>query len=120
MINFLSRPTLAAAAGVALLAGVTAGAVAQQQTAAVEKAEIKIQNFSFAPKALTIKAGTEVTWVNDDEEPHNIVNVGQATRVFRSPGLDGTEKFSFVFEKAGEYDYICSIHPRMEGKIVVQ
>jgi plastocyanin len=79
------------------------------------------QNFDFEPKALTVAPGTEVTWFNGDEEPHNIVNAdpGQP-RLFRSQGLDGGEKYSFTFDKPGTYRYICSIHPRMEGTIIVK
>jgi plastocyanin len=119
MINSLVRRTLAATAGTVLLA-VASGAVAQQ-VAAARSAEISIENFSFTPTALTVAPGTTVTWVNNDEEPHNIVNAdaGQP-RLFRSQGLDGGDKYTFVFDKAGTYKYICSVHPRMEGTIVVK
>jgi len=118
MLYSLSRRILAGAAGIALLS-VAAGAFAQQM-AATNKTEISIENFSFTPSTLTVGVGTEVTWVNNDEEPHNIVNVGQPTRVFRSGGLDGGEKYSFIFDKPGTYEYICSIHPHMSGKVVVK
>jgi plastocyanin len=118
MLTSLVRRALAAAAGGALLA-VAAGAVAQQ-IASAPSAEISIENFSFSPAALTVAPGTSVTWVNNDEEPHNIVNVGQATRLFRSQGLDGGDKYAFVFDQPGTYEYICSIHPRMSGKIIVK
>jgi plastocyanin len=119
MINSVIRNTLAAATGSVLLA--LAGGVLAQKVAATESAQITIQNFDFEPKALTVAPGTAVTWVNDDEEPHNIVNAdpGQP-RLFRSPGLDGGEKYTFTFDKPGTYRYICSIHPHMEGTIIVR
>src|SRR6476659_6975119 len=39
--------------------------------------EIGIDNFQFTPTTLTVKAGTTVTWVNDDDVPHLIVNTEQ-------------------------------------------
>ncbi len=117
MINSLVRRTLAAAAGIALLA-VAAGAVAQQ-VATAGSAEISIENFAFKPATLTVAPGTAVTWVNNDEEPHNIVSAEQP-RVFRSQAVDGGEKYTFVFDKPGTYAYICSVHPHMHGTIIVK
>jgi plastocyanin len=116
MINFLSRRNLIAICGVALLA-MAGGAVAQQ--AASGTAEIDIKNFAFVPATLTVAAGTAVTWVNQDEEPHNIVDLAKP-HVFRSPGIDGGEKYTFVFDKPGTYEYVCSVHPHMHGTIVVK
>ena len=118
MIDFLIRRTLAATAGAALLA-VGAGANAQQ-VAAAGPAEVAIKNFAFVPAIITVAPGTAVTWVNDDEEPHNIVNVGQPQRLFRSQAIDGGEKYTFVFDKPGTYQYICAVHPHMEGTIIVK
>jgi plastocyanin len=117
MIRISKLPPLAVVAGALLAFGVT-GAVAQQ-IAAAGPAEIAIQNFAFLPATLTVARGSTVTWVNRDEEPHNIVNVDQP-RVFRSAAVDGGEKFSFTFSNPGTYKYICSIHPHMSGTVVVQ
>src|SRR6266851_3158213 len=107
MINFLMRRTLAAAAGAAMVALGT-GAISQR-VAAAGAAEVAIQNFAFVPATLTVAAGTAVTWVNEDEEPHNIVNVGQPQRLFRSQAIDGGEKYTFVFDQPGTYQYICAV-----------
>jgi plastocyanin len=119
MIASLQRQFVVASVAAALL-GCVGGAGAQQQVAATGPAQISIDNFNFSPSTLTIAAGTKVTWVNNDEEPHTVVNVDQPTRVFRSGGLDSGDTYSFVFDKPGTYDYICSIHPHMSGKIVVK
>jgi plastocyanin len=72
-------------------------------------------------RATTVAPGTAVTWINNDEEPHNIVNVDpEQPRLFRSQGLEDGDKYTFLFAKAGTYKYICSVHPRMEGTIVVR
>ncbi|HLW98719.1 MAG TPA: cupredoxin family copper-binding protein [Candidatus Acidoferrales bacterium] len=82
-----------------------------------QTAQVKIDNFSFAPPTLTIAVGTTVTWTNQDDIPHNVVSTDKS---FKSKVMDTDEKFSFTFTKAGTYDYFCSIHPKMTGKVVVQ
>jgi len=89
---------------------------AQQSPAPVE---IKIDNFSFGPAAVTVPVGTTVTWVNHDDIPHTVVS-SDDPKVFKSKVLDTDEKFLFTFSKAGTYPYFCSIHPKMTGKVVVQ
>ena len=121
MINFPMRRGLVVGTA-AFLALASAGAVAQQQpapqqVAATAEAEISIQSFQFVPAILTVKAGTAVTWINRDEEPHNVVS---PDRVFRSKAIDGGEKFTTVFDKPGTYNYICAVHPHMRGKIIVE
>jgi amicyanin len=80
-------------------------------------ADVKVGNFTFGPKTLKVPVGTTVTWTNRDDIPHTVVSTD---RVFKSKVLDTDEKFSFTFSKAGTYDYFCSIHPKMTGKVVVQ
>ena len=90
-------------------------ASAQEKPAST--AEVKIDNFSFGPAAITVAVGTTVTWINRDDIPHTVVST---EKVFKSKVLDTDEKFSFTFTKPGEYPYFCSIHPKMTGKVVVQ
>ncbi|MEA2262995.1 MAG: hypothetical protein QOJ51_5820, partial [Acidobacteriaceae bacterium] len=86
-------------------------------SAAAGKAEVKIDNFSFSPAALKVKAGTQITWTNGDDIPHTVVGDGQA---FKSKVLATGEKFTFTADKPGTYSYSCSIHPNMTGKVVVE
>lgn len=81
-------------------------------------AEVKIDNFSFTPNAITVAAGTKVTWVNRDDIPHTVVSDDK--QMFRSKALDTDQSFSFTFDKPGTYPYFCSLHPKMTGKVVVQ
>ena len=90
---------------------------ANAQQGAATPAEVKIDNFSFGPAALTVAAGTTVTWTNRDDIPHTVVSTDN---VFKSKALDTDEKFSYTFTKAGTYPYFCSIHPKMTGTVVVQ
>ena len=79
-------------------------------------ANVGIANFAFTPSALTVKAGETVTFENHDSTVHSLVGVGG---FFRSKPLDTDDKFSFTFDKPGEYSYFCGLHPYMKGKIVV-
>ena len=79
--------------------------------------EVSIDNFSFTPMEMTIPAGAQVTWINKDDVPHTVISVDHQ---FKSKALDTDEKFSFTFEKPGTYEYFCSVHPKMTGKIIVK
>jgi plastocyanin len=85
--------------------------------ASPEAVEIKIDNFSFTPPTLTVKAGTQITWTNADDIPHTVVSDDQN---FKSKVLDTDEKFTFTASTPGTYSYFCSIHPKMTGKVVVE
>jgi plastocyanin len=78
---------------------------------------ITIDNFTFKPERTTVTPGTTVTWVNNDDIPHTIV---ETKKSFRSKPLDTENSFSFIFMDAGDYDYFCSLHPHMTGKVVVK
>jgi plastocyanin len=92
-------------------------AAAHFPQSALQANEVKIDNFTFGPSALTVAVGATVTWTNHDDIPHTVVSTDGA---FKSKALDTDDKFSFTFTKAGSYSYFCSIHPKMTGKIVVQ
>ena len=82
-----------------------------------EDATAKIDNFTFVPARLTVKAGTTVTWRNEDDIPHTVTSV---THLFKSRALDTDDSFSFTFTQSGTYEYFCSLHPRMTATIVVE
>ena len=85
--------------------------------AAASPATIQIDNFAFAPATLTVIAGTTVTWKNEDDSPHRVTEKNNG---FTSAALDTDDSFSHTFAAPGEYDYFCSMHPYMVGKIVVK
>ncbi len=86
--------------------------------AALAPNEIGIDNFKFAPSPLTVKAGTKVVWINNDDVPHLIVSTKNKFR--QSSVLDTSQRFAITLSKPGTYDYFCSLHPVMQGRIVVQ
>jgi plastocyanin len=107
------RVTALVAAALPELTAAGAAAV----TAAATPATVQIDNFAFAPAALTVTAGTTVTWKNEDDSPHRI---GDKNGTFKSTALDTDDTFSHTFAAPGEYPYICTIHPYMVGKIIVK
>jgi len=80
-------------------------------------AAVSIANFAFTPGDITVAPGATVTWSNDDGAPHGLAY---------KDGVKGTdvllpgEKFSRSYDNPGTFDYICSVHPYMTGKITVQ
>ena len=105
---------VAAAFGVVLL---VAAATFAARSAPATDAEVDIDQFTFLPQRITVKAGTTVTWINEDDVPHTIVS---SSKVFKSKALDTADKFSFTFTTPGTYDYFCSVHPHMTGAVVVE
>jgi len=91
-------------------------AIAPAALAAGSATTVEIQNFTFTPGELSVKAGTTVTWVNHDDIPHLVAATDKG---FRSPPLDTDDQFSFTFDKPGTFSYFCALHPRMTGTIVV-
>jgi plastocyanin len=79
--------------------------------------EIGIDNFNFTPATLTVKAGTAITWINKDDVPHLIVSPQNKFKA--SPVLDTDQRYSATLKTPGTYDYFCSLHPKMQGKIIV-
>ncbi|MBI3677856.1 MAG: cupredoxin domain-containing protein [Proteobacteria bacterium] len=109
MLSHALRHALPVAA-VLLLAG-------SQIATASDPNTIVIKNFDFSPMQTTVSVGATVTWQNQDEEPHTVTSDSGA---FRSGAIDGGASFTFKFDKPGTYKYVCSIHPKMVGTVVVK
>jgi plastocyanin len=112
-ITIVRNICVAAALAVAIIAAALPAAALAADT------EVKIDNFTFSPQRLTVKAGTTVTWINEDDIPHTVVSASD-TRLFKSKVLDTEDKFSFTFTTPGTFDYFCSLHPHMTATIVVE
>lgn len=78
---------------------------------------VMISNFAYVPRSIALNVGDSILWKHDDVAAHDSVSVDG---LFKSPVLERGGSFSFKFEKAGTYEYYCSIHPSMRGTIVVQ
>ena len=103
----------------AVFAAATLAAMAMfaAQSAQAANTEVQIDQFTFAPQRVTVKAGTTVIWINDDDVPHTVAS---SSKFFKSKALDTKDKFSFTFTTPGTYEYFCSLHPHMTGAIVVE
>jgi len=78
---------------------------------------VVVRNFAFGPRTLTVAAGTKVTWRFADEADHN-VDITQPK--VQSPNRHAGQTFGYTFTTPGTYDYVCSIHQYMTGRIVVK
>jgi len=79
--------------------------------------QVIIENFSYVPATLTVKAGTKVTWINRDDVPHT---VNENDKRFKSGTLDTDNQFSYTFSSPGTFSYFCALHPKMTGQIIVK
>ena len=111
------RPIIASSVLGAVIGSVLAAGVLFVHAADLSNT-VSIDNFTFTPKALTVKAGSTVTWTNHDDIPHGIAS---SENVFKkSAALDTDDSYSFTFTAPGTYQYFCYIHPHMVGTIVVE
>ena len=78
---------------------------------------VNIAGLAFSPTNLTVKAGTTVTWTNNDAATHTVTSDNGA---FTSSGnLKTNDTYQFTFMTAGSYPYHCTIHPSMQATITV-
>jgi plastocyanin len=114
-IRFIIALTLLIAA--LAITGSLAATPSTSTKAPAAAAEVRIDNFTFAPQTVTVPVGTTVHWTNRDDIPHTVASENKS---FRSKALDTDDGFTYTFTKPGTYNYFCSLHPRMTGKVVVQ
>ncbi len=115
MRTMLRRTLIAAALGGACALPLSALILpGQAQNAPVP---VGIDNLTFNPQKLTVKAGTTVIWTNKDDIPHAIAAVNKQ---FKSKTLDTDDGYAFTFTTPGSYEYFCSLHPHMTGTVVVE
>jgi len=111
------RPIIASSVLGAVIGSVLAAGVLFVHAADLSNT-VSIDNFTFTPKALTVKAGSTVTWTNHDDIPHGIASSDNTFK--KSAALDTDDSYSFTFTAPGTYQYFCYIHPHMVGTIVVE
>lgn len=89
-------------------------ASAPQQAATPPDLAVAIVDFAFEPSTLQVPADATVVWTNEGQAPHTV------TGDFADSGiLEPGQTFSHTFAEAGEYGYVCSIHPNMVGTVSV-
>ncbi|MFF3517455.1 plastocyanin/azurin family copper-binding protein [Streptomyces sp. NPDC002573] len=86
--------------------------------APVNGSAVAIKNFAFSPTTLKVKAGTTVTWTNQDTDPHTVTSTASGGPL-HSAALATHATYSYTFTKPGTYAYLCTIHPFMTGTVEV-
>jgi plastocyanin len=107
----MDRRRLALTAGsLALMVGIGAGpALAADRI-------VTISGFSYSPNTVTVNVGDTVTWTNQDASAHTATSSGN----FNTGNIAQNASKSVTFNSAGTFDYICTIHPTMQGTVVVR
>lgn len=101
------------------MAGMMGGGASSQPPAISEQSSVTIEmtDYDFTPRNLSIRAGTRVTWINRGAIPHTATlrNGGWDTGVLKQG-----ESKTLTFDEPGTYQYLCTIHPNMQGTLTVR
>ena len=81
--------------------------------------QVEIVDYGFSPNQMVIPLGSTVTFVNDGNDGHDVTGTGPGGD-WRSGPLAPSERYSRQFALSGTYTYVCTIHPEMRGRILVQ
>lgn len=98
---------------VALLAG---AAIAPAATARTARHTVIIDGVKYQPETVTARRGDTVVWINEDPFPHTVTAKG----VFDSHVIPAGKSWRYTPRKAGEYPYVCTLHPTMKGTLRVE
>lgn len=80
---------------------------------------VTIKDFAFNPGTITVKAGTKVTWTNEDSVSHTVTADNPSSDAPASGNIAKGQSYSFTFTKAGTYAYHCTPHPYMKATVIV-
>ena len=90
-------------------------ATAEPDAAVAAGSTVTIKDFAYSPETLTVAVGTTVTWINDDGSNHFVAFPDEKSGRLKMGAL-----YTRTFDSPGVYEYVCTLHPTMQGKIVVQ
>ncbi|MFL5781992.1 MAG: plastocyanin/azurin family copper-binding protein [Thermoleophilaceae bacterium] len=79
---------------------------------------IGMKDLRFHPASLSVKVGQKVTWKNEDTVDHNVTAKSGAK--FMSQAFGGGGSYSYTPRSAGTIKYVCTLHPGMDGTVVVR
>jgi plastocyanin len=99
-----------------LLAAGLAAACVPAGPAAAATHTVKIEGMKFVPATLTVQRGDTVVWRNDDVVPHTAT----ANGVFDSGNIAVGRSWSRAMKKSGRHEVVCTFHPGMKARVVVQ
>jgi len=86
-------------------------------TAAGATHTVTMDGTAFSPETLTVKRGDRVVWVNKDPFPHTATATSKA---FDSKGIAPGKSWRYEAVKVGTFDYVCTFHPTMKGRLIVE
>lgn len=111
---------LAFSLALAACGGSSGGSAASSEAAGAtsQSATVTIDDLTYMPADVTVVAGSQVTWSNDDDAPHTVTFDDDS--VESSQELKTGDEFSTTFAEAGTYPYVCAIHPDMKATVTVQ
>jgi len=81
--------------------------------ASSEPGVVTVSDNKFEPKTVEVGVGDTVTWKFEGNSAHNVTFDDEASDLTK----DGT--YERTFDEAGTFDYVCTVHPGMGGKVKV-
>jgi plastocyanin len=90
----------------------------KQHKAAKKSHTVRIDRFLFEPPVLTVHVGEIVEWKNAGSVPHTATSTDGKT--FDSGSIASGRSWRFKAVKKGTFNYVCTLHPNMKGKVIVQ
>jgi plastocyanin len=107
--------------GIVVIAGLfSLGSTYASQETPIEKepaargvTTVTVDDFRYSPRVIKVTPGTEVVWTFQDSVQHDV----RSATFGSSRKKTGT--FTYTFEAEGIYEYLCSLHPNMTGRVVV-
>jgi plastocyanin len=137
MISMVSKTIYLTASLLAILSVIAIGASTDNKVfaqgdkvqASIVPGASTLTDTAVSPNPIEAKVGQTVVWTNDDTAFHTVtsglIGAADAGKLFDS-GLAGptalTSKgktFEHTFDAAGEFDYHCTLHPAMTGKVII-
>jgi plastocyanin len=83
-----------------------------------------LEDTAYDSNPVAVSAGQNVTWVNDDLDPHTVTSgtfgSEASGQVFDSGYMGPHRAFSHLFDSDGVFPYYCQIHPNMVGTVIVE
>ena len=80
--------------------------------------EVSEEGIAFEPAEVSVGVGDTVTWTNNDSVDHDVT--ADTFSSGEPGGMAPGDTFEHTFEEAGTFDYVCTVHPGMEGSVVVE
>jgi plastocyanin len=81
-------------------------------------AEVSMEGIAFNPSEVSVGVGDTVTWTNNESVAHDVT--ADSFSSGEPGGMMSGDTFEHTFEEAGTFDYVCTVHPGMEGTVTVE